>query len=103
MKKKLTSFLLLMAILLSLGAGVKTYASILNSHTHNVCTRDGGYEFVRKYTHSHYGTKDGREISWPCVVYDKYKRTERYCADCGMVIESLCYREYICQIHESAY
>lgn len=58
---------------------------------------------VMCYSHSHYCTKNGRNDWWPCIVYDKYKITERYCVDCGMVIDSLCYKEYMGQVHELAY
>ena len=41
-------------------------------------------EAVEKlYTHSHYCEKNGRWDWWPCGVYQKYRRVERYCADCG--------------------
>jgi hypothetical protein len=103
MKKRIVSLLLLISILFSFSPAISSYASLSTTHTHYVCTRVGNYEQEYLYTHSHYCTKNGRTDWWPCLVYDQYKRIERYCVDCGVVIESLCYREYVGQIHQLAY
>lgn len=103
MKKRIISVLLIMTMLFSFSPVIASYASLETTHTHCVCSRDGGYEFIRVGSHSHYGSRNGREDWWPCIIYDKYKITERYCVDCGMVIESLCYRDYVGKVHEWAY
>lgn len=101
--KKIVSLLLVMVVFLSFSPAVQSLALRAITHTHYICSRDGGYELVMCYSHSHYCTKNGRNDWWPCIVYDKYKITERYCVDCGMVIDSLCYKEYMGQVHELAY
>ena len=103
MKKHLKKIVVLTAMMLFFCPAAVSIASLITEHTHQVCSRDGGYILEKQYTHSHYCTKNGITDWWPCIVYDKYKRTERYCADCKMVIESLCYTDYEGQVHELAY
>lgn len=101
--KKIVSLLLVMMVLLVFSPATNSLAARATTHSHQVCTRVGGYELVRCFSHSHYCTKNGRKDWWPCIVYDKYRIIERYCVECGMVIDSLCYEEYMGEVHELAY
>ena len=93
MKKRLKAMLVAIAVLILLCPAAVVIASKITTHTHQILTRD--IVVVEKlYTHSHYCEKNGRWDWWPCGVYQEYRRVERYCVDCGQIIESISYTDH---------
>lgn len=93
MKKRLKTVLVATALLVLLCPAVLAIASRETKHTHQVLTRKTT-TVEKLYSHSHYCYKDGRLDWWPCGVYQAYERVERYCCDCGQLINSLCYTDH---------
>ena len=93
MKKRLKAMLVAIAVLILLCPAAVVIASKITAHTHQVLSRNT-VAVEKLYTHSHYCQKDGRLDWWPCGVYQAYRRVERYCIDCGQVMESISYTDY---------
>lgn len=102
MNKRMTMLTMAVAIMLFAGGLAMLNAKASCGQYHD-WVRGHGVSPVRKYTHSHYTTKNGRLDYWPCIVYDLIETDKIYCIECGHIKSEVENGRILEERHELAY